>query len=290
MAEAEILQQRLATVQNCDGGWGYHAKGKSWTEPTALALLAISAADGGFPTSFQRGCRWLIKQQRADGGWSPNAAVPKSTWVTSLSYLALRKTDWPGAPRARAVEWLLGQSPATSGAIYRFIAKLRRTAPLAPAGGCPWFPGTAAWVAPTVFSVLALSCAARTSSDPPFWHFIEKSQAFLLSRRCEDGGWNHGGSSYRSESAVSYPEMTGMALLAFRGNGRYDLARSIQRAKLHLDAPGSVEGLSWLQLALRLHGVSGHDFSTHLPCRTNRDICLRLLALCAQNGPHPLTA
>src|SRR3984957_12459504 len=87
MAEASDLLQQLIRRQNTDGGWGYQGA-TSWTEPTALAVLALeSAKDRGTP--YLRGCRWLLDRQRPDGGWGPNTTVGQSTSVTRAACLAL---------------------------------------------------------------------------------------------------------------------------------------------------------------------------------------------------------
>jgi hypothetical protein len=133
-------------------------------------------------------------------------------------------------------------------------------------------------------SVLALTHAARTDLPNAPGHkrlcaSIRQAQQYIFSRKCRDGGWNHGGSSFRSEDAESYPEMTGMALLALQDAPRSELERPLQRAETFLSCPQSAEALSWLQLALMRHNRNVEISSTPVVCRNNRDICLRLLAL-----------
>src|SRR6266508_2137421 len=103
MAEAEELQRGLLAKQNADGGWGYQ-NGTSWTEPTALALLALEASRRT-EHAHQEGCAWLLRHQHSDGGWSPNPCVRVSTSVTSLAALALSANSSPRAGYNRALEW-----------------------------------------------------------------------------------------------------------------------------------------------------------------------------------------
>jgi hypothetical protein len=155
-------------------------------------------------------------------------------------------------------------------------------------GGSPWFPGTAAWIGPTVMSVVALSEAVRRKHGENLTRHINRGKQYILSRRCQDGGWNHGGTSFRSQSAESYAEMTGMALLALHGVPASDLGVSIACAENFLSSPSSIEGLSWLQMGLMAHGRDRLNIRTNLPCRTTRDTCLRLLALAAYSGNNKL--
>lgn len=277
MAEASQLLDQLSQAQNVDGGWSYQ-QGSSWTEPTAFALLAL-AAHSATRASCLRACAWLRNHQRSDGGWPPHPATDVSTWVTSLALLALPEDALPSARRRGALDWMLHQLKPEPSPLERFIFRAARlTEPQAP-GGSPWFPGTAAWIGPTAFSAIALTAAARRDHDPKLLFAARQAKHYLLATRCEDHGWNHGGSKYRSQNAESYPEMTGLALLALDGVPSSELTRSLARAEAFLAAPGSSEALSWLELGLLRHGQTVADSGVHFPCRTTRDVSLRLLAL-----------
>ena len=108
MAEAEILLRRLLEAQSYDGGWRY-GNGISWTEPTALALLALEA-QGATGEAYQHGGFWLQNSQRPDGGWPPNPSIPVSTSVTSLAALALSTIRGSEEHHQRALHWLVRQS------------------------------------------------------------------------------------------------------------------------------------------------------------------------------------
>ena len=290
MTEADLLRQRLVTAQNSDGGWGYDGSGKSWTEPTALALLALASADQ-FDPCYLRGYNWLVVRQRSDGGWSPNDLVPTSTWVTNLAFLALADGQWTASRRRSAKTWLLNQSSAPSNPVTRLIMRTRRIGmTFLPSGGSPWYPGTAAWVGPTSLAILAAAKARAEKTDVRLDRFVDRSRTYLLSRRCSDGGWNHGGSTYRSENAFSYPEMTGLALLGLANGSRTELLMSIKRAHEYELLPESVEGLSWLQLGLTSLDEDFDNRPTALPCRTMSDVALRLLAITASSPKNQLIA
>jgi hypothetical protein len=281
MAEAVGLQRQLLSAQNADGGWGYSG-GCSWTEPTAFALLALES-HGAENQAYERGFLWLQRSQRADGGWAPNPSVDVSTWVTSLCLLALSGRALSGRRQNDAIQWLLGQISTGPDPIERFIFRLRGVSRGRQTGGSPWFPGTAAWIAPTVISVLALSQAARQQNRSELCGHVREAQKYILYHRCRDEGWNHGGNPYLSETAVSYPEMTGMALLALYGVPSSELDLPLKLAQVRLASPGSMEAFCWLHLALVRHGRHTGDLQTGLPCRTTRDISLRLLSLAAES-------
>ncbi len=288
MAEASDLQRKLLDAQNSDGGWGYRNK-SSWTEPTALALLALEAHRLA-GTAYERGCAWLRHNQRGDGGWPPNPTVETSTWVTSAAVLALSNADRASGRYARAIEWIQRQIKPEPGSLERFLFRMTRLSPQQPSGGSPWFSGTAAWIGPTVMSVLALNEAARYDENARLRSSVKNGKEYILSTRCSDGGWNHGGSRFRSETAESYPEMTGMALVALDGIPASELSASIERAQAYLISPGSLEGLSWLQMGLLRYDGNVLKRKANLPCRNTRDISLRLLALAADTGRNKLTA
>ncbi len=279
MDEVVELQRQLIQRQNADGGWGY-LNASSWTEPTALALLAFESL-GRKASEYDRGTVWLAQAQRPDGGWPPQPSVHVSTWVTSLATLALSGLNRHSAACDRGTEWLIQQIKPANNPLERLVPRVFGLAPqILPAGGSPWFPGTAAWIAPTAMSILAFREAARSNSEK-YNKLVEDAQLYILSRRCRDGGWNHGGARYRSENAVSYPETTGIALLALHGVPAPNLALPLKRAESFLRSSRSSEASSWLRLALKSHGRDTDAGPNDLPCRTAREISLRLLALAA---------
>ena len=287
MVEAVALERQLLQAQNSDGGWPYQ-KGSSWTEPTAFALLALAAQNSTSSSAYERGALWLQRHQRGDGGWAPHPDVPVSTWVTSLAALACSQNEIAADPYRRAVDWLVAEIRATPRPLETLVYRIRRVPPPVQVGGSPWFPGTAAWIGPTSISVLALGQAANRFNDSQLWTHVRAGQEYILCRRCRDGGWNYGGSRYLSENAASYPEMTGMALLALYGVPASELNVPLAFAEGRLESPGSSEALSWLQLALTRHGRQTSLPGTAFPCHNTRDVSLRLLALSASSSTNRL--
>jgi len=235
------------STQNADGGWAY-SRGCSWTEPTALVLLAQTAT-GIDPQSFASGVKFLHSLEGPDGGWRPQPGVAESTWVTAL--VGLLPAGVAGVPQhRRAVDWLRGQTGRESGWRYRFSQWMSGDKEEFPEGW-PWFPGAAAWVIPTSLAVLVFENELRTRPDSELSDRVAKGKRFLMTRMCADGGWNHGSNKALGRDGDSYPETTGIALLALRGT-KFD--RSIAAAKRHLAECRSAEGIAWLRMGLAAHG------------------------------------
>jgi hypothetical protein len=318
-AEAGQLQQTLLNGQNRDGGWPYQPGGlwkdlpksssldsaqtssktsrssppkTSWTEPTALALLAL-AAQHSQGAAYDAGRSWLLKTQRADGGWAPQPGVDAVTSVTSLAVLALCQAPLHEPALNSGAQWILKNEYGDTPILERLAFRLLGASPPKAPGGSPWFPGTAAWIAPTAMSVLALSRFANVAPAPPqpsgqLRSAIKSAQDYILSRKCRDGGWNHGGSTFRSEDAESYPEMTGMALLALSKISSSELERPLRLASAFLNRPQPAAALSWLQLAILKHGHAIPASIAPPICRNTLDVSLRLIALAAaETGTLP---
>ncbi len=163
--------------------------------------------------------QWLKGLERPDGGWAPHLSVPESTWVTALAVLLLAATKQAPTPSSAHIRWLIEQSGQESSFIFRlrqWLMGQKSDYEENPSGWC-WFPGTAAWVIPTSLSIVALQKTARQAPSSEIAARIESGRKFLLSRTCRDGGWNHGSSRALGYQAVSYPETTGIALLALHG-------------------------------------------------------------------------
>jgi hypothetical protein len=291
MTDANELQASLLSARNADGGWPFR-QGASWTEPTALALLALQSSNtSGDARSLA--ASWLAKRQSADGGWSPYFTVPTSTWVTSLALLALARESTYSRCASGGLRWL---SNHTYPDLSIFQSLLQRSFGFTPShapGSSPWFPGTAGWVIPTSLSILALSLWSRQTAAPDrhenLHETIGRAQDYLLSRRCSDGGWNHGGSPQRSENSISYAETTGLALLALASyrSPSPDLAPALRLAQEFLRQPDSPEGNAWLLMGLAAHGqkIAAPQFAKR-PL-TNRDLALQLIAFHALRGNNP---
>lgn len=276
--------ERIREAQNPDGGWPY-GKGGSWTEPTVYALLAHQAA-GMTSSRDAAAVAWLGAVQRSDGGWMPRPSVDDSTWVTAL--VALLPPETIGLERhARAITWLLRGKGMESSQLMRLGAFLRdgRLPEEAKPAGWPWFPGTAAWVTPTCLSILALKKRYWRQPSDDLRERIDQAAAFLLARRCADGGWNHGSARSLGYNSDSYPETTGQALLALAGTDGAKLDGTFGLAQRFLREHRSSGGAAWLRLGLLAHQQlpAGAPFFD-LPCRTLPDIALSYLAGAAERG------
>ena len=250
---AELLAS-IESAQNPDGGWGYHG-GNSWCEPTAFALLALAAARST-SDSFQRGLRWLRVTQRADGGWAPQPAISPSTWVTAPAVLALCEDDASPAIE-KGVAWLQRQTGEESTLTDRLRRLLLGARMESGEGthGWPWLPGTAGWVMPTAVTILALEKAALRHRIPGSQDRIRQGREFLLARICQDGGWNYGSTQALGFSASSYPDTTGMALLALHDDASPAVGAAVSKAAEQWPRCRSAQTVCWLRMGLEAHGV-----------------------------------
>jgi hypothetical protein len=243
---------------------------------------------------------WLTAVQRDDGGFAPTRSVRESTWVTSLAALALASGDarQRNARLARwnhAIAWLLAQKPAQTSGVVGVLQRLLNTpGSRPPPGGAAWYPGTAAWVAPTAMRVFALARASAITGNPITQHALEQARNFLLTRRLADGGWNHGGWHAAFEPVASYPETTGMALLALRGSPPQGLRPSLDLAEVSIARAGSLEAWAWLNMSLIVHNRRDSLEHAHapveLPVWTVRDLALGILSSNASSPDNPFTA
>jgi hypothetical protein len=104
--------------------------------------------------------------------------------------------------------------------------------------------------------LLALDKFNRSAGDIQIQKRIEEGSSFLLARRCRDGGWNHGSTKSLGYDSDSYPETTGMALLALHGAAPSEMGSALAVAERHLRESRSLEATSWLTLGLLAHGRS----------------------------------
>jgi hypothetical protein len=209
--------------------------------------------------------------------------------VTAAVVLAL--SDRLGAePLARAVRWLLQQSGEETDFLYRLRQRLLGLPGNRHQGeGWPWYPETAAWTAPTAFTILALNKAGMRAPADGLEARLRRGRQFLWSRMCRDGGWNHGSTRALGYDAGSYPETTGLALLALAGEQSSRLPAALAAAERHLASCQSSSGVSWLRLGLLAHArPAGQARANDLAWRGVMDAALWLLADRAAKGDNAL--
>jgi hypothetical protein len=268
----------LLNRQNPDGGWPY-LRGNSWTEPTVYAVMALLA--DGRAAAAANGLRWLAAAQRRDGGWAPQPAVDQSTWVTGLLALLPEGEAISPASRAAAIRWLMGTIGHESTVEYRVREWLLGNAIPSDQefAGWPWVPGAAAWVGPTSIALLALDREHRRRPSAAIGERIAAGRKFLLCRMCQGGGWNHGSARPLGYDSDPYPETTGMALAALRGETAQAVGQALGVARRFLGECRSADALNWLRLGLLAHGDLPAGFAppADVVCRTVPELSLKLL-------------
>jgi hypothetical protein len=121
---------------------------------------------------------------------------------------------------------------------------------------------------------------------------VTGGRQFLLARMCADGGWNHGSSRALGYEGKSYPETTGVALLALTGIATPEVARAQTAALKHFARCRSISGISWLTLGLLTHGRTLPELppsgAAKVSLRYMSDVAIALIARHAMGGSNVL--
>ncbi len=288
MSTTSDLLRLLLEKRREDGGWPYR-QGASWTEPTAFALLALQSA-GYSGQAVSDGQGWLCRNQNSDGGWAAAPSIGKSSSVTSAVLLAIPHSDLRSESGRSGLRWLIAQESAQPNLFSRWGRWFTgNAAALDREGGVPWVPETSAWVIPTCMTVLALRRALRFAPNAEYNQRLQAARQFLLKRRLPDSGWNHGGYFAAHEHVASYPETTGLALLALAELPTGVMKPSLHKAESFLAETRSAEAYSSLRLGLaaqqqRKEPVGEFPFR----CWTTVDIALALLTQTMDLKTNPL--
>jgi hypothetical protein len=134
--------------------------------------------------------------------------------------------------------------------------------------------------------MLALRKAARHVDSTQILARLDTGAAYLLQHACSDGGWNYGASRALDYDARSYPETTGVALVALAGRKSAAVRKACGWAQTQLPGCQTAEGESWLRLGLLAHGqLPPNAPPPARPTRTVQDAALAILA--AARGRNP---
>ena len=210
-------QAFLAALQNKDGGWGYTAEKRSYAEPTAYSLLAL-ANYGEAAEREQRASRtlqWLAQQTgRAGVIELEKRAQPEidnfDLWGTIISYFVLTKLKIGSELSANYLKFLM---QARGNKLNPQDVKGLNLDPALQ--GWSWVMGTASWVEPTAYALLALKSNGMQADER-----VRMGQEFLFDRACYEGGWNYGNKEVLAVKLDPMPTNTCFALLALQDADR----------------------------------------------------------------------
>ena len=255
----------LLRAQNPDGSWGYRPASPSRVEPTSWALLALAECSDaeGVARALDAGQRWLLARQSGDGSWPAGPPGDSASgWPTSLACIFLLKQRGASEPLRRGLHWLSNAWPGDSGwgwRLRRWVSGLGRQFPLGQDPslcGWSWNAGTASWVEPTSYALLALRNAPQDLLSDVAVRRSELGERFLLDRVCDAGGWNCGNPSVYGVPGQPQVLQTAWALLALRQNKKgAEISRSLNWLEQALPALKAPASLAAGQLCLAAWGI-----------------------------------
>lgn len=267
----DVCQRLLTESQNSDGGWSSYRGSRSATEPTCLALAALSVAGDqtAAADSVQRGIEWLRRAQLADGGWPAVAKQEESCWVTALACVALQSgRDESGAVPSGLV-WLCGNWPAEGNLWWRIREKLyRKTATVqqdCTLRGWSWTPGAASWVEPTAHALLALRTIPGMLHPKNAAERIDLGERMLYNRMCPGGGWNAGNPLVYGVGGMPRIGATAWALLALSEyKERWENQRSLEWLRRQYDSIRGPVSLALAHICLEVYDCAPPYFERDL--------------------------
>jgi len=288
MSFVEEILDSLAGRLPC----GYHAGGPASSEPTALAVMALSAQ--GRHLAAAKGIGWLAELQAADGSVGPTASQATPGWPTSLAVLAAQyAADSGGAlPTTakrfdidRAVGWIL----QTRGEALPRTSEMGHDMTLV---GWPWVENTHSWIEPTALHVLALKAVGR--GDHPR---AREAVRLMIDRLLPDGGCNYGNTVVMNQVLRPHLQPTGLTMLALAGETNADprIAKSLNYLARELSPRTPAASLAYGLMGLAAHGWPQDSANSWLEAAYRRTIALgssphrlALIALAAMDAQSPL--
>src|ERR1700680_3659601 len=246
----DILAELLLKRQLLSGGWSFLGSRQSSVEATSLAVLALGLdAEDARRSEIAH----LLAAQRVDGSWPAFLGDSAGSWATALALCTLNTTGDLAAAREKALRWLDAERGREGHGFWRCKFKtVDRNVRFDPDKyGWPWISGSASWVIPTAFSLIAIKqftvCNRYASSEKRIHLGVE----MLLERACVDGGWNSGNSVVYGFALRPHVEATAIALLALQDEQQTELIqRSLSWLRHNAASVDSVSSLAWCILTL----------------------------------------
>jgi hypothetical protein len=293
--QPNFLARLLVSRQLRSGGWSYFGSEQSSVEATTLAVMALGTES---PDAARSGLDQLSRLQRRDGAWPAFIGDTDSSWTTALVLCALNGTGESASAREEAFHWLMSERGREGHWLWRWKFKTAdRNVRFDPDKyGWPWESGSASWVIPTAFSIIALKqytvCNRLEASEKRIRLGVE----MLLDRVCVAGGWNSGNSVVHGVPLRPHVEATAIALLALQDERQSDLTqRSLAWLKKEATQISSISSLAWSILSLFVYQESVEALKERLAAilgdgreiRNNASLATALLALKCGEMVHP---
>jgi hypothetical protein len=289
------LAETLKSRQMKSGGWAYFDSVQESLEATCLAELAL-APDR--QASSSAAILFLLKSQLTDGGWPAFLGDSEGSWTTALALCTLNSTGDFTAARERAFRWLYAERGREGHWFWRWKFKTSdRNVRFDPDKyGWPWVTGSASWVIPTAFSIIAIEQFTVCNRSEESEKRVHLGVEMLLDRACVDGGWNSGNSLVYGVPLRPHVESTAIALLALQDEQRTEVAqKSLSWLRQNAASVDSVSSLAWCILSLFVYqepiGGLRNRLATIIgdgrDLRNNATLATAILALKCGEMIHP---
>ncbi|HXI43445.1 MAG TPA: hypothetical protein VNH83_25920 [Bryobacteraceae bacterium] len=240
----------------------------------------------------------MLRSQLSDGGWPAFLGDSEGSWTTALALCTLNATGDFTAAREKAFRWLCAEQGREGHWFWRWKFKTSdRNVRFDPDKyGWPWVTGSASWVIPTAFSIIAIEQFTVCNRSEESEKRIHLGVEMLLDRACVGGGWNSGNSLVYGVPLRPHHEATAIALLALQDEQRTEIVqKSLSGLRQNAASVDSVSSLAWCILTLfvyqqpigglrnRLATISGDGRDI----RNNATLATAILALKCSEMIHP---
>ena len=277
------------------GGWAYFDSVQESLEATCLAELALAPERHA---NSSEAILFLLKSQLSDGGWPAFLGDSEGSWTTAIALCALNSTGDFTAAREKAFRWLYAERGREGHWFWRWKFKTSdRNVRFDPDKyGWPWVTGSASWVIPTAFSIIAIEQFTVCNRSEESEKRIHLGVEMLLDRECVDGGWNSGNSLVYGVPLRPHVEPTAIALLALQDEQRIEMVqKSLSWLRQNAASVDSVSSLAWCILTLFVYQESVEPLKNRLATimgdgrevRNNATLATALLALKCGEMIHP---
>ena len=289
------LAETLRSRQMKSGGWAYFDSVQESLEATCLAELALAPERHA---NSSEAILFLLKSQLSDGGWPAFLGDSEGSWTTALALCTLNSTGDFTAARDKAFRWLYAERGREGHWFWRWKFKTSdRNVRFDPDKyGWPWVTGSASWVIPTAFSIIAIEQFTVCNRSEESEKRIHLGVEMLLDRECVDGGWNSGNSLVYGVPLRPHVEATAIALLALQDEQRIEMVqKSLSWLRQNAASVDSVSSLAWCILTLFVYQESVEPLKNRLATimgdgrevRNNATLATALLALKCGEMIHP---